>query len=221
MRRHSLPPEQLQAKLAHVRWIGGGSGAGKSIVARRLAAIGGLRLYHSDDVKGSDILARSDPSEAPLARRFMAMDMDTRWVSRSPQVMLDTFHWFQGEGFELILEDLLALQSDRPIIAEGFKLLPRLISPLLTRLSQAVWLLPSPELRRRAFDARGSTWEIPRRTSDPERALSNLLARDELFTDQLLREVTHLGLPFVKVDGVLTADELVNVVGARLDLKVI
>ena len=39
----------------------------------------------------------------------MAMDMDERWVNRSPEVMLETFHGFQGEGFDLVLEDLRAL----------------------------------------------------------------------------------------------------------------
>jgi hypothetical protein len=35
------------------------------------------------------------------------MDLDERWVSRSPQVMLETFRWFLGEGFGLIVEGLV------------------------------------------------------------------------------------------------------------------
>ena len=35
----------LRARLRHVYWIGGGSGAGKSTIARRLAARHGLQLY--------------------------------------------------------------------------------------------------------------------------------------------------------------------------------
>jgi adenylylsulfate kinase-like enzyme len=34
----------LRAQLRHVYWIGGGSGAGKSVIAGRLAARHGLRL---------------------------------------------------------------------------------------------------------------------------------------------------------------------------------
>ncbi len=37
------------------------------------------------------------------------MDMDERWVHRNPETMLETFHWFRGEGFGLIVEDLLRL----------------------------------------------------------------------------------------------------------------
>ena len=40
----------LRERLRHVYWIGGGSGAGKSTIARRLAARRGLRLYSTDEV---------------------------------------------------------------------------------------------------------------------------------------------------------------------------
>ena len=96
----------LGARLRDVYWIGGGSGAGKSTIARRLAARHGLRLYATDAVM-ADHGRRSSPVDSPFMARFAAMDMDERWVSRSPQTMLETFGWFRGEGFGLIVEDLL------------------------------------------------------------------------------------------------------------------
>jgi hypothetical protein len=82
-------------------------------------------------------------------------------------------HWFRGEGFGLIVEDLLRLPRKRGVIVEGFRLLPRLVKPLLAVPDHAVWLLPTPGFRRAAFDSRGSLWEIARKTSDPDRALHN------------------------------------------------
>ena len=38
----------LAARLGHVYWIGGGSGAGKSTITRRLAAQHGLSVYAVD-----------------------------------------------------------------------------------------------------------------------------------------------------------------------------
>jgi len=149
---------------------------------------------------------------------FVAMDMDERWLNRSPHVMFNTFHGFQGERFDLVIEDLLALPRKPPILVEGFTLLPRLVAPLLSGPGQAVWLVPTPEFRRAAFDSRGSTWDIPRQTSDPERALVNLLARDRLFSDHVRREATVLDLPVIEVDRGLSVDELVNRVAAVLDL---
>lgn len=200
----------------HVRWIGGGSGAGKSTVARQLAADHGLRLYHAEPF--SKFVARADPGATPLLQGFMAMDMDERWLNRPPETMLETFHGFRGEGFELVLDDLLALPQDAPVLAEGFSLLPRLVAPLLSRPRQAVWLLPSPEFRRAAFESRGSTWTIPNKTSDPQRALANLLARDQLFTEELRAQARAFQLQTIDVDGSVGVAESVARVGTALGL---
>jgi 2-phosphoglycerate kinase len=179
-------------------FIGGGSGAGKSTVARRLAERHGFRLYATDDVM-TDHATRTTPADAPLLHRFMAMDMDERWATRSPSDMLATFHWYEGEGFELILEDLRRLPDGPPVIVEGFRLLPSLVQPLLSVHNHGVWLLPTPQFRRAALESRGSLWHIAARTSDPERALQNLLERDRLFTDRLREETSRLGLPRIEV----------------------
>ena len=213
----------LQQQLQHVYWIGGGSASGKSTIARRIAAQHGLRVYSTDDAM-ADHARRSSRKDCPLLHDFMAMDMDTRWVNRTPQTMLETFHWFRGEGFNLIIEDLLressATSSERGVIVEGFRLLPHLVKPLLSPLaadatsvnnqvSRAVWLLPTPDFRRAVLERRGgSTWGFLAKTSNPERALRNLLERDRMFTDILRDETTRLQLPAIEVDTNTTEDNL-------------
>lgn len=148
---------------------------------------------------------RSPPEDCPLLRQFLAMDMDERWLTRSPVVMLETFHWFQGECFHRIVEDLLQLPADRPVIAEGFRLLPRLLAPLLPVPRRAVWLLPTPDFRRAAIERRGGCGSgFLAKTSNPEKALQNLLDRDKMFTDRLRREVERLALPSVDVNTAMT-----------------
>lgn len=208
--------DELRERLWHVRFIGGGSGGGKSTVARHLAGTYGLQVYDAEQF--SSYVPRTTPADAPLLHAFLAMDMDERWLNRSPQIMVETFHGFHGEQFDLVVEDLLALPKVPPILVEGFTLRPRLVAPLLSEPHQAVWLIPTPEFRRAAFDSRGSTWDIPNKTSDPERALTNLLARDELFTHQVFEEATALGLPIIRVDPSLRIDDLVNRVAAVLHL---
>ena len=193
-------------QLKHVYWIGGGSCAGKSTIARRIAAEQGLDVYATDDVM-ADHARRSSPDDCPLLHKFMAMDMDERWVNRSSQTMLETFHWFQGEGFDFILEDLLTRET--AVIAEGFRLLPQLVKPHLGAPIRAVWLLPTPEFRETVIETRGaSSWSFLARTSDPERALRNLLERDRMFTDILRDETARLGLPSIEVDTTTTEDEV-------------
>ncbi|MEU1573997.1 hypothetical protein ABZ519_23115 [Streptomyces collinus] len=194
--------------MRHVYWIGGGSGAGKSTIARRLAGRHGWRLYATDDVM-ADHARRTTAAEAPLLHAFMAMDMDERWVHRSPLTMLDTFHWFRGEAFGLIVEDLARMPRRTPVVVEGFRLLPHLVGPLLTEPGHAVWLLPTPEFRQSAFRSRSaSEGSFTQRTGDPPRAEHNIAVRDALFTERLHQETARLGLPAVTVDGTLTEDEL-------------
>ena len=202
--------------LRNVYWIGGGSGAGKSTVARRLAHRHGLPRYDTDAVM-RDHAARSSPSDSPQLAAFLAMSMDERWLLRSPQVMLDTFHWFRGEGFASIVDDLRRHPAPA-VVAEGFRLLPRLVRPLLGDPPRAVWLLPTPQFRDQAFASRGSTWQLAGQTSDPPRALANLLERDRRFTERLADETARLGLPAVTVEPGCTEDELTDRVGTLLGL---
>lgn len=198
----------LREQLQHVYWIGGGSGAGKSTIARRIAAQHGLRVYATDDVM-ADHARRSTPEDSPLLHTFMAMEMDERWVNRPPKTLLETFHWFQGEGFNLIIEDLLSLPREPAVIMEGFRLLPRLVKPLLSEPAHAVWLLPTPAFRQAVVESRGgSAWGFLAKTSDPERALRNLLERDRMFTEILREETARLELSAIEVDATMTEDEL-------------
>ena len=200
----------LKEQLQHVYWIGGGSGAGKSTIARRIAAERGLRVYSTDDVM-ADHARRSPPEQAPLLHRFMTMDMDERWVNRSPQTMVETFHWFRGEGFNLIVEDVLRLPSEQGVIVEGFRLLPQLLKPLVSISNRAAWLLPTPEFRQAVVQNRGgSAWGFLARTTDPERALRNLLQRDRMFTEILREETARLELHAIEVDTTTTEDELMK-----------
>ncbi|XVV17445.1 shikimate kinase [Actinoplanes sp. CA-131856] len=200
--------------LSHVFWIGGASGAGKSTVARALARRHGLRLYDTD----ATMAEHAARSTAPQLSAFKAMTMDQRWVERSPRVMLDTFHWYRGEAFEQIIDDLRRLPAEPAIVAEGFRLLPHLVRPHLPPQAHAVWLLPTPDFRRAAFDSRGSTWQIAGRTSDPGRALANLLERDRLFTERLRDELDREGLPAITVTPAMTEEELTGLVSDCLKI---
>jgi hypothetical protein len=198
----------LREQLQHVYWIAGGSAGGKSTIARRIAAQHGLRVYATDEVM-ADHARRSTHEDSPLLHRFIEMDMDERWVNRPPKTLLETFHWFQGECFNMIIEDLLSLPREPGVIVEGFRPLPRLVKPLLSVPARAVWLLPTPAFRQAVVESRGgSGWGFVAKTTDPERALRNLLERDRMFTDLLREETSRLEVPAIEVDASMTEDDL-------------
>ncbi len=187
--------------LARVLWIGGGSCAGKSTLAERLATDHGFEVCNTDR-EASSLARRLSTDEAPLLHRFLAMDLDERWVNRPPEVMLETFHWFQGEGFDALIDVVRSKVTDRPLVVEGFHLLPRLVAPLLADRRRAVWLLPAPTFRATVLQERRASGDhFVDRTRDPDRAMANLLVRDHLFTERLRAETSELGLASTDVDG--------------------
>lgn len=169
-----------------------------------------MTVYSTDDTM-LDHAGRTDAASAPHLHRFLSMTMDDRWLGQTLDEMVATFHWFRGEAFDCIVEDLDELvASEARVVAEGFRLLPHLVAPLLRSPDRAVWLLPTPEFRRHALEMRGSTWEIAGRTSDPDQALAALLARDALFTDHLRDEVARLDLPSIDVDGTERIEQIAD-----------
>lgn len=213
----SVVHARVMGALDHVRWIGGGTGAGKTTVARRIAERFDLPMYSCDDTI-SVHATRLSAASAPLLHRYLRMRMHERWVLRDPASMCRTFPWFQGEGFELILEDLRSLPSSRPILVEGFRLLPHLVGPHLSDPRHAVWLLPTPEFRQAAFAARDGAEAFWLRTTDPRRALENLLERDELFAGAVARDATRHELNTLVVHGTCSVEVTVEALATRFGL---
>jgi 2-phosphoglycerate kinase len=208
---------RIVSTLDHIRWIGGGTGAGKTTVTRRLAERFGLPVYSSDETIRVHA-ARLSAAAAPLLEDFRRMSMDERWVRRDPVTMYQTFPWFHAEGFDLLIEDLRSLPSNRITLVEGFRLLPHLVRPHLSALWPAAWLIPTPEFRRAAFAARDRAEAFWLRTTDPRRALANLLERDEMFADAVAADAARNGLSTLLVDGAHPVDDTVDALAAHFGL---
>lgn len=204
--------------LENIYWLGGTSGAAKSTIARRIAADHDMRLYSTDDFMGNHA-ERCLPVDCPLLEDFKQMTMDERWATRTPEMMFETFHWFHGEGFNFIVEDLLALPSDRKIIVEGFRLLPSLVKPHIAKNRQAIWLISTSEFRLKAFSDRGSLWDIPNKTTQPEKAYQNHLARESMFAEQLKKEAKEERVTAMVVDGSRSKEALISAVSLHFGLS--
>jgi hypothetical protein len=161
---------------------------------------------------------RLEKTAAPLLERFCHMSMDERWVQCDPLTMYSSFPWFHGEGFDLLIEELCQLPTNRTILVEGFRLLPHLVRPYVSNPSHAVWLLPTTDFRQAAFRRRQDVGAFWMRTTDPDRALVNLLERDRIFSDKIADDVARNGLEALLVDGSRSVESMAEDMASRFGL---
>jgi hypothetical protein len=188
-------------------WIGGGQWAGKSTVARLLAVRHGLTAYHYDyhDARGhfDRRIARGEPVER---------DPDRKWVHRAPAEMVaDALANFVLR-FEWTLDDLRALDSPRPLIAEGWGLRPEFVVPLLDSPRRMIVMVPTDEFRHYQAATLPRAGSVTQKVSDPERAQRNRLERDRLLAQDAVAKARELGVRVLEVDGSQDAEEVADAV---------
>src|SRR5204863_5177491 len=158
--------------LRNALWIGGAQWAGKSTVARLLAYRYGMTAYHYDYQA-----AHGHHERRRLERGLPHVpDPDTTWVHTAPeQLAADALALFT-DAFAWVLDDLRALVSGHPVVAEGWGLRPDLIAPIIDSPRRMIVMVPSPEFRHHQTQVLARAGALSHRTSDPERAQRNRLA---------------------------------------------
>lgn len=193
-------------------WIGGGQWAGKSTVARLLAVQYGVTVYHYDyhDARGHN--DRRIARRVALGEPVTEPDVDEVWVHTTPEAMAtETLAGFP-DRFKWALDDLRALVSGRPIIAEGWGLRPELVAPLIASSRRMVVMVPTPEFRHQQVRELPRAASLGHRVSDPERAQTNRLARDRLVAADAVRSAQQLGIRVISIDGSRDAVAIAEIV---------
>lgn len=187
----------LTQHLTHVVWIGGSPCAGKTSIADALAAKYHGVAYHFDRMEMEHI-ARSSTVTNPDLMAFLAMDMDHRWLLRSPEEMArNAIASWQGR-FPLVLEDLRALPAEALIFAEGPGLFPECVAPLLTDPRQAIWLVSTGPFCMAAREQRRG---VHLETRDPALCLRNIVERDMLMAQYVKQQASGCHFICHEVDG--------------------
>jgi hypothetical protein len=210
----------LARRLAHVRWVGGGTGTGKSTIVRVLADRHQAMVYDGDAAERGYI-GRCTPASQPYLSALVAMSAEQR-IGRSVEEIFATMPSRHGETFPFVLGDLLTLPNDAVVLVDDFRPRPSEVAPLLTWPDQAVFMLPTAEFRHRALTDRFADAARARANwgdGDHARALANRLGRDALWDEEILAEATDLGLSVIVVDGTRTVDELATELAERFRLS--
>jgi hypothetical protein len=198
--------------LTQALWLGGSTCAGKTAVARRLAAAHGLRLYHCDDAF-EDHRRRARPDRHPGFHRIMDLTGPELWSLPADRQVEDLLAFYQ-DGFELILEDLRALPPGPPVLVEGTGLLPDALHPLLPEPHRALFLISTPAFRRLRYPERGA-WvrEELAGTGDPEETFARWMSRDDTLARWRAERAAARGLETIEVDGSRTIEEIADLTG--------
>lgn len=181
-------------------WIGGGTSAGKTSIARQLARRYGLTSYHVDQHE-RDHARRRDARPHPAIEAWNARTLDETWVDLPVEQLVEATLAYSRERIEFIVEDLRALPAGGNVVAEGFQLTPEVVAPLLESPRQAVWLLPTPSFRSEQLLNRSQTWATPNLTRNPTRAQANRIERDTLLVERVREQGLARGLHVIDVDG--------------------
>lgn len=187
----------LAQELSHIYWIGGSPCAGKTTIARKLAAEYGFTYYKCDDCY-DDHMSRSTPDQQPNMYKIKDQTWDEVWSTQFCSLTVeeqikDVVRVYE-EQFSLILEDLLSRPKTTPILVEGAALLPHMVAPLLTDLNHAIWMVPTPEFQVEHYKKREWIHRILDQYDDPELAFSNWMKRDSGFAQEIVKDAEDMSL---------------------------
>ncbi|MGA8117079.1 MAG: hypothetical protein WCA46_25875 [Actinocatenispora sp.] len=193
-------------------WIGGAQWAGKSTVADLLAHRHGITAYHYDfhDARG-----HWDRRAADAARRgepYADFDPESCWVDTTPARMAEDAQRIFRTRFDYTLDDLRALVSPRPILAEGYGLRPELVAPLLDSPRRMVVLVPSAGFVEHQVATLDRARGVSTKVSDPVRAQRNRLDRDRILAADAVESARRHGIRVVTVDGSRDAEAVGDLV---------
>ena len=200
----------------HVRWIGGSASAGKSSVAQTLAERYGYTIFDCDAAWERHKLIVT-PEDQPTFHRVKGLTWEAIWLRPVSQQLAEELEIYREE-FPLLLADLAALPTDRPILAEGNALLPELLVGAGISTDHAIWIVPTLEFQLHHYGQRPWIHDILAETPDSETAWRNWMARDAGFAAKVTRQAIALGCPLITVDGSAPVEATVTAVERHFGL---
>ncbi|MEV6851697.1 hypothetical protein [Actinoplanes sp. NPDC051411] len=201
--------------LRNALWIGGGQWAGKTTVAGILADRFGLTHYHYDY---HDSRGHWDRRTAAAARRGETLAdpgpaaTGPRWTAE--EAAADAIGCFR-ERFAFVLDDLRALQSPRPIVAEGWGLRPELVAAVTADRKRMVVLVATEGFRQLQIARLPRAAALSRPVADPEGAQRHRVARDRLIAADAVASARRRGIRVIEVDGSRDAEGVADMVAGQ------
>ena len=204
----------LQQMLSHILWIGGGTDAGKSTVAKALVERYGLQSYNFDSHQRSQFDRMFATGYFEGRKHPYERTPDELWLAQPPEEMAKGVIRSWARRAEVAIEDMLLMPKTPMIVAEGTGFFPEVVQPLLSSTRQAIWFVPEPQFQRKIAIQRGKP-TVQNQTRDPQLASENAKRRDMLVAQHIREEVIARGLPLHEVDGTLSIEDTILLIEAH------
>jgi hypothetical protein len=175
-----------------------------------------MTIYRCDEAF-YDHVKRVDPDSPPAFHKVASYDVDSLWLRPAEQQLSEEIELFRDE-FRMILDDLIALPSGRPIISEGAALMPEVVAQLGIDRRKMIWMVPTEGFRRTHYELRDWRHDVLCTCSDPDRGWENWMARDAAFACEVARQAHASSLELVIVDGSRSIDDNEAIVRAQFGL---
>jgi hypothetical protein len=205
------------ATLRNALWIGGGQWAGKTTVAGILSDRYGLTHYHYDY---HDSRGHWDRRVAAAARRGEALadpGLAASYLDWTPEeAAADALAVF-AERFAYVQDDLRALQSPRPVLADGWGLRPSLVATVAPDPRRMVVMVPTEGFRQSQIGRLPRAAALSRAVADPERAQRHRVDRDRLLAEDAVADARRHGVRVLEVDGSRDAAAMADVVAGHFE----
>jgi hypothetical protein len=209
----------MKHKLENVFWLGGSPCAGKSSISEILTKRYNLNLYRVDEA--FEIHVRQlDPQLHAALLKWCSATWNERWTQPIETLVQEAILCYR-EHFTLVLNDVVNLPKNKPLLVEGTALLPGGLNDVLPNLNQTIWVVPTPDFQLKHYAERDWVSGIIRQCDDPESAFRNWMERDIQFARWIKAEAETFGARVLIVDGQQTVEENVLKIAAYFRLETI
>ena len=201
-----------------VAFLGGGTCAGKTSIAKRLEDAYGVVAFSVDD-RLEAYAAKAEQAGSVAARTSMSTDFERFWM-RDPSEQLVEMLQFYGDVFPFVMEDLEkeASSSAQPVVAEGIAFMPALLYSAGVPADSCLFVTCERALHDQRYAQRDWPSLMLEGCSDPQRAFTLWMQRDELFSATVRDACAKHGYSHVSVDADTDYDLLVKQVAALFNL---
>ena len=191
--------------MGEIYYIGGSPCSGKSTIAEMLAAEYDFAYYRVDEFLYSHMEAAAAAGK-PHSALNLSFNFEQMWM-RDPQLQYDEEIAIYAEILPYALRDISAMDTKKPIIAEGAGFMPELMAAENVGSSHYICIAPTEEFQREKYAQRPWIGEFLKGCTDPKAAFDNWMSRDVLFAKHVLETAQKTGYAAILVDGEQSVEE--------------